>query len=454
MVLINPESIKIDMTTPSRREIWKISAPIMVSLLAQNIVGVTDTAFLGRVGEVELGASAIGGVFYLILYMVSFGFTTGVQILIARRHGEKSHASIGPIFDNSFYFIGLFSLLITAAVLFFGSSFLRIILSSDSIFQASSEYLSYRVLGLFFATSALLFRSFYTGISFTKYLTAAAIVMALSNVLLDYLMIFGHWGFPAMGIKGAGLASSISEVIALLFFVWITVGNHRLKHFFLFKLVRPDLTIIKKTLGISVFVMIQFVLSFGSWFVFFMIVEKMGERPLAVSNIIRSIYIFMMIPGWALCTVTSSLVSSAMGEGKPDRVMPIIIKLLKISFLSILVLVLVAALFPTAIISVYTNNPSLIQATIPSFYIILGALIIFSFMSILFNGVLGTANTRIAMVIEAVTLSAYLGFTWLVAVYLKYEIEWVWVSEYVYFFLIGALSFWYLKKGAWREKVI
>ena len=426
----------------------------MISLLAQNIVGVTDTAFLGRVGEVELGASAIGGVFYLILYMVSFGFSTGVQILIARRHGEKNHVSIGRIFDNSFYFIGLFSLLVTAAVFFYGSAFLRIILTSDAIFQASSNFLKFRVLGLFLASSALLFRSFYTGISFTKYLTASAVIMALSNVLLDYILIFGHWGFPEMGIKGAGIASSISEGIALLFFVWITAGNQRLKHFHLFKLIKPDLTIIRKTLGISVFVMIQFVLSFGSWFVFFMMVEKMGERPLAVSNIIRSIYIFMMIPGWALCTVTSSLVSSAMGEGKPERVIPIILKLLKISFLAVLSIVLIAMIFPASIISIYTNNPSLIDATIPSFYIIMGALIIFSFMSILFNGVLGTANTSIAMVIEAVTLSAYLGFTWLVAVHLKYDIEWVWLAEYVYFFLIGALSYWYLKKGDWREKIV
>ena len=59
----------------------------MISLVAQNIVNVTDTAFLGHVGAVELGASAIGGLFYVTLFMVAYGFTTGVQILIARRNG-------------------------------------------------------------------------------------------------------------------------------------------------------------------------------------------------------------------------------------------------------------------------------------------------------------------------------------------------------------------------------
>lgn len=442
------------MSIPSNREIWQIAGPIMVSLLAQNIVGVTNTAFLGRVGEVELGASAIGGVFYLILYMVGFGFSTGVQILISRRFGEKNSASIGRIFDNSFYFIGLFSLAVMAVVFLYGSNFLRIVLSSDDIYEASSVYLKFRVLGLFFASSALLFRSFYTGISFTKYLSISAAIMAVLNVLLDYLLIFGHWGFPQMGIKGAAIASSISEGFALLFFIWITAGNKRLKEYQLFKLVKPDLAIVKKTLSISIFVMLQFVLSFGSWFVFFMMVEKMGERSLAISNIIRSVYIFLMIPGWALCTVASSLVSSAMGEGKVENVMPIIFRILKLSLLCMLGIVLITAIFPEKAISIYTNNTELIQATVPSYYIILGALIIFSVMSVLFNGVLGTANTKTSLLIEVTTLSAYLGFAWLIAVHLKYSIEWVWMAEYIYFVLIGLLSLWYLKKGNWREKKI
>src|SRR5690349_7929009 len=113
------------MTTPSVRSIWNIAWPIMLSLFAQNVVNVTDTAFLGHLGEVELGGSAIGGLFYTTLYMVGFGFTIGVQILIARRHGEKNFPAIGRIFDNSFYFLGITSLIISALVFYFGASILK-----------------------------------------------------------------------------------------------------------------------------------------------------------------------------------------------------------------------------------------------------------------------------------------------------------------------------------------
>ena len=442
------------MSAPSSRTIWDIAWPIMLSLLAQNIVNVTDTAFLGRVGEIELGASAIGGLLYTTLFMVSFGFATGVQILVARRNGEKNFLAIGRIFDNSFYFLGITSLVITIAVILFGPALLKPFMASEAVFKASSTYLVYRIPGLFFASAGLLFRSFYTGIAFTKYLSISSAIMASVNVLLDYAMIFGHWGFPQMGIQGAATASAISEVCALLFFILITWHNTRLKQYVLFSLVKPDLKIIKSTLGISVFVMMQYVLSLGSWFVFFMFVEKMGERSLAVSNIIRSLYLMLMIPGWALCSVTSTLVSNALGEGKPHQVIPIIKKIMKFSIAAMALTVSLAVLFPRQAIAIYTNDLSLIAATVPSYYIILAATFVFMVMSIMFNGVLGTANTKFALGIEIITLVFYLTSAWLLAVKLHLRIEYVWTAEFVYSTSIGSLSYWYLKKGNWRAKVV
>ena len=153
--------------------------------------------------------------------------------------------------------------------------------------------------------------------------------------------------------------------------------------------------------------MLQYVLSLGSWFVFFMLIEKMGERSLAVSNIIRSLYLMLMIPGWALCSVTSTLVSNALGQGKPNHVIPIIKKIMKFSAVAMAVTVLLAALIPRLAISIYTNDLSLIEASVPSYYIILAATFVFMTMSILFNGVLGTANTKFALGIEVITLIFY-----------------------------------------------
>ena len=98
----------------TNKEIWNVSYPIFLGLLAQNIINVTDTAFLGRVGEVELGASAMGGLFYICVFTIAFGFSVGSQILIARRNGEGRYKDVGPVMiQGGTFLLGL-------AVLMFG----------------------------------------------------------------------------------------------------------------------------------------------------------------------------------------------------------------------------------------------------------------------------------------------------------------------------------------------
>lgn len=426
----------------------------MISLVAQNIVNVTDTAFLGHVGAVELGASAIGGLFYVTLFMVAYGFTTGVQILIARRHGEKDYPAIGSIFDNSFYFLGITTILITALIVLFGAQLLKPFIASAAVFQASTIYLKYRIFGLFFASSALLFRSFYTGIAFTKYISISAAIMAGLNVILDYGMIFGKLGFPEMGIAGAGLASSISEACALLFFFAITARKAHLAKYQLFAFVKPDLSIIKSTLDVSLYIMIQFVLSHAVWFGFFLLIEKMGETSLAVSNIIRSIYMLLMIPAWAMSSATSSIVSNAIGAGYSKQVIPIVNKVLVFSMAIMLAIAVLAAFVPHFMISIYTSDTMLQEASVASYYIILGAVFLFSATIVLFNGVLGTGNTRSGLAIELFTLSLYLVFAWFLAIKLHVPIELVWLCEYMYAIVLGSLSWIYLRKGKWEGRVI
>ena len=89
----------------SAKNIFKITYPVFLTLLVQNIINVTDTAFLGRVSEVALGASAIGGVYFLAIFIIGFGFSQGAQIIIGRRNGEGKFAEIGPIFNNGMFFI-------------------------------------------------------------------------------------------------------------------------------------------------------------------------------------------------------------------------------------------------------------------------------------------------------------------------------------------------------------
>lgn len=471
---------------PSYRTIWNIAWPIILTLLAQNLINVIDTAFLARVGEVELGASAIGGLFYISLYMLGFGFAVGGQILIARRKGERNYREVGRIFDHSLFFLLALAVVIFLLIRMLAPPVLGMMIKSEAIYQATIEFLKYRIWGLFFAFPNALFRTYYTGISRTKYLSWSAGLMAAVNIVFGYWMIFGYWIFPKMGIAGAALASVIAEGSSLVFFIFISLNKTNLLKYQIFHFIfipdrfakarlfrrsnaetfsrlnfgkpipcrnkKPHWEILRKTLEISVFIMLQNFISLAGWFMFFMIIEKMGEHPLAVSNIIRSAYLVLMLPIWAFSSATYSLVSTAIGEGKKESVIPLIRKIAGMSFSLVFIIVLLSLAFPRWILMIYTADPVLVASTIPSLYVVTGVLLLFSVVQVVFSGVSGTANTNIALVIETTSVVLYLVYVYLLAVRFHQPIHIVWTSEYAYFLFLGLFSFLYLRTGRWKKK--
>tara|TARA_R110001592_G_scaffold125325_1_gene335217 strand:- start:630 stop:1961 length:1332 start_codon:yes stop_codon:yes gene_type:complete len=434
----------------SYKKIWQISLPIIISGVAQNVVNVTDTAFLGQVSNVALGAAGNAGILYFVIIITGMGFTTGAQILIGRRNGEQNYNQIGKITDHTFYFVVPFALLLFTLVQLFSGSFLAGITKSEEILIAANQYLDYRIWGIFFAFINFTFIAFFVGTTQTKILSYVTILMMLVNVILDYTLIFGHFGFTPMGIEGAALASTISEGVAFLFILGYTVTKVDLNKYLLFKFQKLDTELFARLFKIGSPIMLQNFLSLSSWFIFFMIIEKIGETELAISHIVRSIYMVLMIPLFGFSNATNTLVSNLIGEGRTDSVLPVIKKIVLLSLGCTFILSLVCFLFPAFLVSFYTTDINLIAMTVGTLRVINFTMFFFSISFILFNGVTGTGNTKASLLIEFINIVIYLTSAYYIGITLQSSLPVVWASEFIYFGCLGLLSYLYLKKGNWR----
>lgn len=438
----------------SAKNILKISYPIILTLTAQNIINVTDTAFLGRVSEVALGASAIAGVFYFAVFMVGFGFSQGAQILIGRRNGEENFSQIGPIFNNSLIFNGLFAVLLFIITLLGMPFLMKLLVSSEHIYVATMEYLDWRIYGYFFVFLNVVFRSFYVGITDTRILTTSAIITAITNVLFDYVLIFGKFGFPELGIAGAAIASVIAEATTLGYLFLHTLIFTDIKKYGIFSSLKVDFKTLKQILSISIFIMFQFLISISTWFLFFIFIERMGERPLAITNIGRSMYILLMIPASALSTTAGTLVSNLIGAGQKDEVMKTVNKIIRIALIFVAPLMILTFIFPGHFAHIYTDDLSLVVASIPVIRTVSIAIAFFAMANVVINAVSGTGSTKIAFYMEAVTLFFYISFVYYTAIVNPQKVYIVWFSEFIYWSLIGFFGYLYLLKGNWRKKEI
>lgn len=436
----------------TNKHIAKVSYPIFLSLLAQNIIQIIDTAFLGRVGEVELGASAIAGLLYVAVITLGFGFSMGSQILIGRRNGEGNFSQIGEIMLQGVLFLLIPAILL---ILFFKTivpQWLPAMFESPDIGRAVVEYLDWRVFGFIFAFTNGMFRAFYVGIARTKVLILNSVTMALVNIVFDYGLIFGHLGLPQMGIGGAALASVMAEAASTLFFVIYTKKTVDLVKYG-FRRFSYQWKVVRKILDISIFMMVQYVFSIGTWMVFFLFIENyMGERPLAVSNIIRSFYMILTIPANALGATTNTLVSNTIGAGRSQDVMSLVKRIAVMSFVLMMVILLFSFSLARPLIAVYTDNLSLIDDTVLPFFVLLSSLPIYSISSIYFNALSGTGNTRTALAFEIITLVFYVVYMSYIIIYMRTSVSVAWTSEHLYWSLLMLMSFIYMRSGKWKDK--
>lgn len=431
------------------KRILGIAFPIILSTLAQNVIAVADTVFLGNLGEVELGAAALAAGFYQVLVMVVFGFGVGAQIVIARRVGQGQYTEVGNIFQHTLWFCLFCSLLCWGAFQAWGEWLLPHLVKSPAILEALNDYMQIRVYGLPFAFGIVTFNALYVGIARTQTISIATIIMGTVNVALDYGLIFGKLGLPQMGMGGAALASVVAEAVGIICYFLLSAFSRYRQRYHTFKHFPFRLRIIGKLIGVSYPIMIQYFLSFSSYFLFFIFIESLGQRALAISNITRSMYMLFLLPIWGFCSSTATLTSYLCGQNRTSEI-PIVVKKTCIStfvFVSLIVLLFIP--FHKPILSIFTQDSLLAQESLMPCAVAIAATYIMIFAQIIFNTILGRGNTQAGFFIELINMITYFLYGWLVIYIGKCSVEVAFGAEITYTTGLLLLSLLYI---FWQKK--
>lgn len=221
------------------------------------------------------------------------------------------------------------------------------------------------------------------GITKTRILTVGAVVMVTVNILLNYLLIFGNYGFPRLGIAGAALASTLSELsflLVLLMYVFRKVDKRYYGLRFVY-----DGKLLVRLLCVSTWSMMYSFIAVAPWFVFFVVIEHLGAAQLAIANIVRSVSTIFFVVVCSFSTTTSSLVSNLIGAGEYKKIMPLCRK------------------------------------------------------------VMGTGCTRTAFVFELITVIVYLAYLFLILVEFDASLAVYWTAELLYVSCLVILCYWFMK---------
>lgn len=435
------------------KEIWQISYPIFLGNLAHSINQVIDAAYLGNYSKIALDAVTLAGIYFFNITFIAAGFSRGCQIMIARYAGQKNDSKIGTAFDNLVITsLGLIAIIIL--FLIFGTEFLVTeFVQSEAIQTDIKTYLNVMMYGTPFVVFSYCFNGFFAGIGKTKIISVATLSMALTNIFLAYAMVFGHFGFERMGILGAGISTVIAELVMFLVYLSYFILTKYPTRYNALKFKTISSKIIFSISRLATPIVLQGLIGITSWQYFFISIEKLGEDELAVSGILKTLFVFLGIPVWSVASTSNTIISNIIGQRKFELVIPALKRLVFFTMSISLTLNLIILLFPSFTIGVFTNDAHLLEASIAPFYTLMFALMFFSSGMIMNQGIIGTGSTRIPAIVELFCCLFYISYCYYFIVLKKSELQIAWGCEVVYWLSLLVFTLFYWSTGLWKKFV-
>ncbi|MBQ9235565.1 MAG: MATE family efflux transporter [Alphaproteobacteria bacterium] len=441
------------MITYSYRKIADISWPLILGMVIQTLIGTTDTIFLGHVGEVELGASAIGGLFYLLVYMIEHGFATGGQILMARRFGRKGRnlKKIGNIFWLTNNVISGLSIAAIIAIYFTAYNILRLTIAQEVLQSAILIYCIPRSFGLIFSGVKSVMSGFLVAINTTRHIAIASVILLVANIGFDWWLIFGGWGIEPMGLKGAAIASVLAEAGATIYLAGYIAWRINWRKYGFDKFLLWHRELFREIMLMSSYIMLLSFLGWGTWLYFFIEIEKLGVEALAISNILKSMLSFLCIVASSLATVTTSIVSTLIGAGKNAEVLPTLKRIFKFGALPYYGGFLILAIWPEQFLGLFTDDAALIERAVGPLYTMLAANLIILPESIYFYALFGAGRLKFALITEVICSVIYIAAIRIIIGVCRADLEWCYLVDLVYYATALPIAYFYMQHGYWQD---
>ena len=437
-------------------------------------MSVVDVAMVGRLGTEALAATGMGSMMFWGALSLAIGIRTAVQTVTARRLGQGLLKESGMALRNGLALATLYSLPTTFFVWRYSDSLAQFFIEDPSATPLTTDYVSIVFIGLLFSSYSFVFQGFFTGIEKTKIHMRVTIISNVLNVYLNAGLIYGSsgveeffnehlsiisflsslWGwanFPALGVKGAAIATLISSFWMAAHYAVSLLSKQTSKRYSVFRF-SFDSEMMKRQVQLALPQGLQESVIALGWGVFYKIVGIIGLVELATTELLFTIMHASFMPAMGVGQACSTLVSKYMGQGRIKKSETSIRESVRIAEYIMAPMGLTFIFFPELYLHIFTNDLKIINMGAYGLRIIGALQFVDAVGFVLWFALSGAGNTFFPAMVEAVlTWVVIVLGSYVVGVYHSLGFNALWWLFPIHLGLFATIMIWKVKQGDWKK---
>jgi MATE family multidrug resistance protein len=437
------------LTTERIKTISKLALPVAMALSTNLVMSLIDLAMVGKLGNHAIAAAGLASFSYTLVLSLVAGIAPAVQGMVARRRGEGSTAPKCLPLNGGLMLAVIIGVPMTALCLWLSPHFFRLISTDPEVTKIGVPFLRILYLSIIVSGMHRAFQGFWHGMERPKVYMSIVLFMVGLNIAVNYVLIFGHFGAPALGARGAAIATLLSLIVGVvinfvLMFLWYRHEG--------FLTAKPEMAMVMRVVKVGMPpTMQQFFFSAG-YVVYLRLVGQVGTAELAAANVLVRISLVLLILATALGIASATLVSRTLGEGDHRGASQWGWDSGKLSVIGITLLGLPLIVFPRPFLHIFLTDPHTISIAVIPLQIAaatagLGSLI-YVFAYTLYS--VGDGN-RVMIISLATQWVIFLPGVWFVGPHLHYGLLHITLVQTVYGAIATALIMMIWADGRWQK---
>lgn len=407
------------------KKIISLALPIIGGMLSQNILNLVDTAMVGTLGDAALASVGLGGFLTFMCQAILFGVGTGVQAIVSRRKGEEANDILAKALNGGLLIIFGVGILLGLILYQLVPYFYPYINDDINVIQLGVPYLQIRLLAIAFVAANMAFRGYWNAIHTPKIYMITLFSMNITNIIFNYLLIFGKFGFPELGVTGAAIATSGSTVLGTV--IHFSIAHFKAKNNG-FLSSWPSKSELIQLIKISLPNGIQQLFFAAGFVVSFWIIGKIGTKELAAAHVIINLTLVGILPGIALGLTAASLVGQSLGRKEIDQARQWGWDVVKVGIVILNIIAFPFWAFPEQVLNIFIHNQETILLAAIPLRIVGLSMSMEATLLILLNSLLGAGDTKRVMLVSISTQWIYyLPIAYVIGPILGYGITGIWL---------------------------